>query len=323
VLNTPWGSQGAWAARSLAATFHQEARSGERFYDVLAQARQNAATQLPVLELMYLCLSLGFVGRYRAAQRGPAEFERLRADVQAVIHRQRGAQSATLSPHWKGASAPYRPKRTIFPVWIAAVAGIACVGGLFAWFSFGLNQLSDALYERALASPPAHMPQIARAAPVEPPKPGPPPPEGNTLDTLRATLKAEIDQGFVSVAGTDAVPVIRIAANSMFALRAATVLPRFVPLLTQLGAALKDERGTIDVVAYTDNQPIRTVEFPSNFQLSTARARAAATLIGRGMDDASRLHAEGRADADPIAPNTTLDGRERNRRIELVLHRPA
>ncbi len=53
VLNTPWGSSGPWAARSLVSTFHQEVRSGERFFDLLTQLRQNPGTFLPVLELMF------------------------------------------------------------------------------------------------------------------------------------------------------------------------------------------------------------------------------------------------------------------------------
>ncbi len=91
VLNTPWGSSGGWAARSLVSTFHQEVRSGERFFDLLAQLRQNPGTFLPVLELMYLCLSLGFQGRYRLSPRGPGELDRLREDLYTIIVRQRQA----------------------------------------------------------------------------------------------------------------------------------------------------------------------------------------------------------------------------------------
>jgi type VI secretion system protein ImpK len=52
VLNTPWGSTGVWDARSLVSTFHQEVRSGERFFDLLTQMRQNPGRFLPVIELM-------------------------------------------------------------------------------------------------------------------------------------------------------------------------------------------------------------------------------------------------------------------------------
>ena len=322
VLNTPWGSQGPWAARSLVSTFHHEVRSGERFFDILNQVKQNVGTMLPVLELMYLCMSLGFQGRYRLSPRGPAELDRVREETYAVIQRVRPEPNRELSPHWVGVEAPYRPTRSTVPIWVGAAAGLACVAGLFAWASFGLNESSDELYERVLAAPPAQMPQIVRASAVQPPTAPPPPAQPGARDRLRGFLKPEIDQGLVTVVGTDATPVVRIAASGMFAPGSATVQPRFAPLLQRIGEALKTERGQVDVVGYTDNQPIRTVAFPSNFQLSAARARAAASLLARGIDDAGRLRPQGRADADPIAPNTTPEGRERNRRIEVVLHRP-
>ena len=70
VLNTPWGSSGTWSERSLVSTFHQEVRSGERFFDVLKQMRDNPGRFLPVVKLMYLCMSLGFIGQYRLSRRG-------------------------------------------------------------------------------------------------------------------------------------------------------------------------------------------------------------------------------------------------------------
>src|SRR5215468_4377571 len=102
VLNTPWGSTGTWAARSLVSSFHQEVRSGERFFDLLGQMRQNPGRFLPVIELMYLCMSLGFQGQYRLSPRGPAELDRLREETYAVIARQRQAAEPDLSPHWTG-----------------------------------------------------------------------------------------------------------------------------------------------------------------------------------------------------------------------------
>jgi type VI secretion system protein ImpK len=75
------------------------------------------------------------------------------------------------------------------------------------------------------------------------------------------------------------------------------------------------------VIGHSDNQPIRTVAFPSNFALSAARAEAAKAAILRGLGDASRLTAEGRADSEPVASNATADGREANRRIEVLLRR--
>ncbi len=105
----------------------------------------------------------------------------------------------------------------------------------------------------------------------------------------------------------------------MFASGSADVQPASLPLLERIAAALRNERGSLRVIDYTDNQPVRTVRFPSNFQLSAARANAVRAIIARTIGDPARVSAEGRADADPIASNTTPEGREQNRRIEIVL----
>jgi len=322
VLNTPWGSGGSWDARSLVSTFHEETRSGERFFVLLDQVKQNAGKFLPVLELMYLCLALGFQGRYRLSPRGPGELEKLREEIYALIQRNRPATEPELSPRWQGITAPYRPARAAVPVWVVASAALAVVAGLFVWVSSGLNAASDELFERMLAAPPDHMPAIARSAPVLPPPPPPAPAEPDVLDKLRTFLKPEIDQGLVTVLGTPSTPIVRIHNRGMFPSGSATVQPAFLPLLQRIGTALKAEDGSVDVIGYTDNQPIRTIQFPSNFQLSTARAQAAKAIVAQTVGDPGRITAEGRADAEPVGPNTTPDGREQNRRIEIVLHRP-
>ena len=319
VLNTPWGSTGIWNARSLVSTFHQEVRSGERFFDLLSQMRQNPGKFLAVIELMYLCMSLGFQGQYRLSPRGPAELDRLREETYALIVRQRQAADPDLSPHWKGVAAPYRPTHPTVPVWVAASAALTAIATLFVWFLLSLNAASDDLFARMLNAPPAHMPRIARVAPVEPP----PPPVLPAIDPLCAFLQPEVDRGLVAVLCTSPTPIVRIRNRGMFAPGSATVEPRFIPLLERIGRALKAERGRVQVIGYTDNQPIHNVQFPSNFQLSVARAEAATQIIGNIVGDSSRLAAEGRGESDPIAANTTPDGREQNRRIEIVLHRPS
>jgi type VI secretion system protein ImpK len=317
VLNTPWGSSGAWAARSLVSTFHQEVRSGERFFDLLGQLRQNPGTFLPVLELMYLCLSLGFQGRYRLSPRGPGELERLREDLYTIVARQRQAPDPALSPHWQGVTSPYRPARATVPTWVMGAGALAVIGSLFAWFSTGLNAASDDVFAQQLAAPLAHMPGITRTAPVRPPPPPPP----SAPDPLYVFLKPEIDQGLVTVVGNHAMPIVRIRNAGMFASGSATVAPTYDRLLERIGEALKAEKGPVTVNGYTDNQPIHTVRFPSNFQLSTARAEAARTIIVGALGQPDRVTAQGHADADPVAANTTAEGRDENRRIEVVLQR--
>jgi type VI secretion system protein ImpK len=318
VLATPWGHESSWAARSLVSTFHQQVVGGEGFFRVLKQLIQAPGTNLSVLELMYFCLSLGFQGQYRLSPRGPAELDRVREDLYALILRQRGAREAGLSPHWQGVDAPYKPRRGEVPLWVAGVAGLAVLGAIFLWMTLGLNAASDGVLESLLSAPPNAMPQIARQAPAIPP---PPPAEPGSLDRLRAFLAPEIAAHLVSVVGTEAVPVVRISGTGMFASGSDKLEPKFYNILDRIGQALKTERGSVTIAGYTDNQPIRTVRFPSNFQLSAARATAASNVIGQSIDNPARLTPEGRADADPLAPNTTIAGRDMNRRIEVILHR--
>ncbi len=315
-LNTPWGSSGGWAARSLVSTFHQEVQAGARFFRILDEMKQSPATNLPVLELMYYCLSLGFLGQYRLPPHRPGEIDRVREDVYTMIARQRQVTDPALSPHWQGVNLPYKPARAIVPTWVMAAAALGIVGGIFVWFSASLNAASDDSFAAMLEAPQSKMPAIVRVAPVRPPELLPPPPE-----PLYTFLKPEIDQGLVTVLGDHAMPIVRIRNKGMFPSGSATVDQGYYRLLERIGEALKAEKGPVQVIGYTDNQPIRTVRFPSNYQLSAARADAARELIDRSLGQTGRVTAVGKADADPIGPNATPEGRDANRRIEVVLRR--
>jgi len=318
VLNTPWGSQGGWAARSLVSTFHQEVRSGERFFRIMEDLQKTPATYLPVLELMYYCLSLGFLGQYRLPPHRPGEVDRVRENLYSMIVAQRPVADPALSPHWEGVKSPYKPSRGIVPTWVMAAGALAVIGGLFIWFSTSLNASSDETFASMLAAPLSKMPAITRMAAVRPPEPAaePPPPE-----PLYVFLKPEIDEGLVTVIGDHSMPIVRIRNKGMFPSGSATLNSGYFRLMNRIGAALRQENGPVQVIGYTDNQPIRTVRFPSNYQLSAARADAAREQILKQLLQPDRITAVGKADADPIAANTTEEGRDQNRRIEVVLRR--
>jgi type VI secretion system protein ImpK len=315
VLNTPWGSTGVWDTRSLVSTFHQEVRSGERFFDLFGQMRQNPGRFLPVIELMYLCISLGFQGRYRLSPRGPAELDRLREEGYALIARQRQAANPELSPHWRGIAAPYRGSLPSIPLWVAASAAFGALALLFAGFALSLGSASDTVFAEMLRAPPTQMPKLIR--PIEAPPPPPPKPPPYRICGLLEKLAS---QGVSCDATTH---IVRILNRGMFASGSATVERKFAPVLDSVGRALATESGKVEVVGYTDNQPVHTVAFPSNFELSLARARAARAIIASAVSDPDRLVAQGRGEADPIADNTKPEGREQNRRIEIVLHPPS
>ncbi len=329
VMNTPWAGSAGWDAGTLTQNFHQEARPGERFFEQLGQLAKKPGKLLPVLELMYVCLSLGFMGPSRPRPAGVAAVEEIRRKARDAIAGQREAAPAGLSERWEGVAAPYLPGKARFPSWVIVSAAVALAAGLFAACMVTLDGASDELYGRMLQAPPASMPQITRAAIVIPPPPPPPAPEPTALDRLHDALRPEIEKQVLGLAGTPTAVVLRINAGTLFGKDNATFAKAAPPLLERVAAVLRDELGqgggAVQVNAYTDNQPIRTVKFPSNFKLSAARADAVRDVLQKAIGAVAgkqvTVAADGRADADPIAPNTTPDGREQNRRIEIVLRR--
>jgi type VI secretion system protein ImpK len=294
----------------------QGVQSGVGFFRLLDEVKINPGTELNVLELMYLCLALGFQGQYRASRQGPAELDRVREEVYSIIVRQKQDTTTELSPHWRGVEAPYKPARATVPIWVVGAAVLGIVGALFVWFSASLSSSSDTTFSNQIAAPLSHFPAITRSAPVRPPPVAPPP-----LEPLYVFLKPEIDQGLVTVLGDHSMPIVRIRNKGMFASGSAVVAPSYTRLLERIGEALKAEKGPVQVTGYTDNQPIHTIQFPSNFQLSATRAEAARDIIVRALGDPPRVKAEGRGEADAIGDNKTPDGRDENRRIEVVLRR--
>ena len=98
IAQTPWGAEGAWAERTLLQEFHEEAWGGEKAFQLLERLGQDAPINEDVLELFYVCLRLGFEGRYRGMPNGRAQLDAIAARVLDVIRPAKDAASArTLS----------------------------------------------------------------------------------------------------------------------------------------------------------------------------------------------------------------------------------
>jgi chemotaxis protein MotB len=146
-----------------------------------------------------------------------------------------------------------------------------------------------------------------------------------------AHIKQELDQyarahGFAKSVQTSIEArglVIRVLTDDLlFASGQASLDTRATGLLGEIAALLNvDEIHPISVEGNTDNVPIHSSQFPSNWELSTARASTVVRfLIGHGVG-ANRLTASGNAEQRPVDSNATAAGRARNRRVEIVLRR--
>lgn len=116
--------------------------------------------------------------------------------------------------------------------------------------------------------------------------------------------------------------VIHFTDRVLFDLGKATLKPEAKEVLQALAQELKAWGNHIRVEGHTDNLPIRTAPYPSNWELSTARATEVLRyLIEVGGLEPQRLSAAGYGEYRPIAPNDTEEGRARNRRVDIVLLR--
>ncbi|WP_455366693.1 type IVB secretion system protein IcmH/DotU [Kaarinaea lacus] len=120
VLRTPWGSESAWTQRSLLNSFHNETGGGEKFFLILDRMKEMPAENLHILELMYLCLSLGFKGKYELLQNGRDHLENIRDELYQTIRSFRGEFERELSPTWQSRVASRNKLADYVPFWVIA-----------------------------------------------------------------------------------------------------------------------------------------------------------------------------------------------------------
>ncbi|MFL6662633.1 MAG: type VI secretion system protein TssL, long form, partial [Rhizobacter sp.] len=149
----------------------------------------------------------------------------------------------------------------------------------------------------------------------------PPPAAPAPAPRLAAFLKPEVDAGKVTVQDYADRSVVTIRGDGFFEPGSADIAGRVKPLLARIAEALNQTPGAVLVTGHTDNQPIRSLRFPSNWHLSQERATAVKSLLAATVAPA-RLRAEGRADSEPIESNADAAGRAKNRRVEITLQVP-
>lgn len=339
VLNTPWGSRSAWASQSLVSNFHRDVSGGDRFYDLLRKTQANPSRDKDLLELLYLCISLGFEGRLRIMPQGSNTMARLRYGISRLIRSLRGDLDTELSPHWRGVNDAYKPLRWRLPVWgifamtalIALIIYLALALTLMGKsekiaFQYG-SLVNTSLIDISHKPPPprAELPNLpARPAPNQPAPGAGPVVSGKTpYQQVSGFLEPEIKQGLVVVMDMNGNVLVRLTGAGMFASAKNTLSARFIPVVNRVAEALNTEPGKINVVGYSDNIPIRNATYPNNGALSKARAETVSKLIQTKLTDKARVNAIGRGAADPIASNATAEGRAKNRRIDITLVPPA
>ena len=135
---------------------------------------------------------------------------------------------------------------------------------------------------------------------------------------LTATLRREIESEMVRVELSDRAVVIRFSDLAFFSPGSETMMPDFRSVIARISIILGETGGIIAIQGHTDDIPISTRRFRSNWELSTARAVSVVHELLKGPAiDQSRVVVEGHADSKPIVPNDSAQHRAQNRRVEI------
>jgi chemotaxis protein MotB len=128
-----------------------------------------------------------------------------------------------------------------------------------------------------------------------------------------------IEQGKVRVIETSRGVTIEINDSILFSPGQALLQPPMVRAMRAIAEVIAASDFPITIEGHTDNVPINTLQFPSNWELSAVRATTVLRLFADAGVAAERLTAIGYADTRPVEPNLLADGRARNRRVSILI----
>jgi len=140
---------------------------------------------------------------------------------------------------------------------------------------------------------------------------------------IKATIARELSTDMLELIIEDNRIIMRFPAHSAFRAGDANLTPSIVPTMDRIADILARTEGRVTVTGHTDNSPISTAQFRSNWDLSSARAVSVIHRLLRhpGLSP-KRVEASGRADTQPLVANNSAENRVRNRRVEIAVEIP-
>lgn len=308
--NTPWGGSGNWAAHSLLLQFFSETWGGEKVFALIQKMMRSPAENRDLLELMAIILGLGFKGKYHVETGGELALGQLRTQLFQLVKSSPLDPLNPLHPTFWKSKAPVSGKRFLqIPLWLPVSILSALASAIFLGLYFNMHTQSDQVFSEitAISLPAPNFPQ-AQTAPIAP---------AVGLD-LPTQLRDEIVAGLLTLKQAGNRSTVILVGDGLFSSGSAELNATAIPLVEKVAREFALHPGQVTVTGYTDNQPIRSIRFPSNWQLSAERAEHVGQRIARFLPNTA-IATEGAGAANPIAPNNTAQGRALNRRVEITL----
>ncbi|WP_397450591.1 type IVB secretion system protein IcmH/DotU [Pseudomonas sp. NA-150] len=136
-----------WLQMSLLGERHKETFGGEKFFQILDRRSTDPVKYLHLLELMYLCLALGFEGKYRLQERSHTRLGEIRDGLYRIIRHLRGDVPRELSPHWHGLKDQRRNLVRMVPWWLVLLFTFVCLAVMYSGFAWVLSEQRESILE--------------------------------------------------------------------------------------------------------------------------------------------------------------------------------
>ena len=308
-LSTPWGAHSEWTTQSLLITFHGDAWGGKRFFEILERACADPTSCIDLIELQYACLALGFAGKYQGDPQGAARLLERRDEAYRKIRDVRGTPPKALSVRWEGERDRRHRLIRYVPLWVVAAVVATVVLGFFLYYTLALHQAAWPLKDGELARLGVGQAVYARTAQ----------PASPTALTLKQLLGQQERDHLLTVEETDRGTLVSLIADDLFGSASATLNPHHIDTVQEIALALNQVPGRILVIGHTDDQPLKSVRYPSNLELSRARATTVKDLLASKLREPGRLGWEGLGSSAPRYKPPDPDYRAKNRRVEILL----
>jgi type VI secretion system protein ImpK len=261
---------------------------------------------IDLMELQYLCIAVGFTGKYQVLDRGHARLADVHQDLYRKIRSHRGTAPTELALRWRGVEDRRNRLIRYVPWWVVGAAALAILAVTFAVYYARLGGAAEPVLAE-LASVGVEEFAVPRPAlPVA----------GPTLKQLLASDEAATR---LSVDEQGGRTVITLLAPDLFLSGSATPNPAYEDMLARVSSALNQVPGRVLVEGHTDDQPLRSLRYRNNFELSRERAVTVARILQRTIDNPARLEWNGVGSTQPrYRPESTAENRARNRRVDII-----
>lgn len=316
VLSTPWGIESSWSRQTLLSKYHNETSGGEKFFVIVNKLMEQPQRNIDLIELCYLCLSIGFRGKYRLSPSGENDVLQICNMMFQAISLYR-PNANELSPAWRiNTEDTTSIEKRLPPSLVFIFLAFVCIAVYIALLS-NLHAQSYPLFEKIESvgwNDFAYEPQQAENNSTE--KTAQVTPQRQQLSSVTADIKTRLSQsiinGLVNVEQQSGAVIIRFVSAQLFPPGSISVNEASLPDRTKLFNTIKAYTDSIVIVGHTDS----TGRAESNWAISRSRAESIERWLKNSENRSLRTITRGVADTQPIAQNKSDS---RNRRVEILI----